>query len=58
VGTILRSLVGRRVAVFSVAGVKDEGVVQNTDEQCVVLQKGDENLIFIVHNIRLIKVIE
>ena len=59
--SVLRSLVGRKVAIFSAAGqsgVRDDGIVQNVDETVLVLDKGSEPLVFVIANIRLIKILE
>ncbi len=59
--SVLRSLVGRKVAIFSAvaqSGVRDDGIVQNVDETVLVLEKGSETLVFVIANIRLIKILE
>lgn len=60
--TLLRSLVGRRVAIHTntgQSGYKDEGVIRTVDDQVIVLEgKNQEGLYFVIHNIRLIKVLE
>ncbi len=59
--SVLKSLVGRKVSVFSVVSsgsARDDGVVRNCDDQCIVIEKGSETLVFIVANVRLIKVLE
>ena len=56
-----KSIVGRKVSIYSVVSsgsARDDGVVRNIDDQCVVLEKGSDTLIFVIVNIRLIKVLE
>ncbi len=59
--TLMRSLVGRKVSVFTVSGqsgYKDEGIVRSVDDQVIVIEKGQDVLYFVIQNIRLIKVLE
>jgi hypothetical protein len=58
---VIRSLVGRKVSVYSMVSsgsARDDGVVQSYDDQCLVLEKGNDVLVFVIANIRLIKVLE
>lgn len=58
---ILKSMIGRKVSVFSVmssSSARDDGILQSADDQCIVLEKGDERLVFILANVRLIKILE
>jgi hypothetical protein len=58
---ILKSLIGRKVTVYSTlssSSARDDGILQSADEQCIVLEKGEERLVFILANVRLIKVLE
>lgn len=57
---ILKTMVGRKVSVFTMGQgtIRDDGVIRNVDDQCLVLEKGQDTLVFVVANIRLIKVIE
>lgn len=59
--SVLKSLAGRKVAVFSIVSngsARDDGVVRTCDDQCLIIEKGSETLVFIIANIRLIKVLE
>ncbi|GJQ54176.1 MAG: hypothetical protein IT363_12835 [Methanoregulaceae archaeon] len=59
--TLMRSLVGRKISVFTVSGqsgYKDEGIVRSVDDQVIVIEKGQDVLYFVIQNIRLIKVLE
>lgn len=59
--TILKSLIGRKVSIYTVTSsstARDDGILQNADDQCVVLEKGSETLVFVIANVRLIKVLE
>jgi len=58
---ILQELVGRRVNVISRSGqsdARDDGVVKAVDGACLVLDKGKEVLVFILANVRLVKVLD
>ena len=58
---ILKSLVGRKVSIFSVVSsgsARDDGILQNADDQCISIDKGGQTLVFVIANVRLIKVLE
>jgi len=59
--SVLKSLVGRKVSVFSVVSsgsARDDGTIRNCDDQCFVLEKAGQTLVFVIANVRLIKVLE
>ncbi len=57
----LRNEIGKTVRIWSVSGeseVSDEGTLEGFDDPFIRLRKGSELLLFPVHRIRLMKLVD
>lgn len=59
--SLLKDMVGSRVAVWSLAGSqehRDDGILREVDSHMLMLEAGGEMLYFPLNNVRLIKILQ
>lgn len=57
----LRNEIGQKVRIWSVSGESehvDEGTLEGFDDPFIRLRKGTESLLFSVHRVRLMKLVD